>query len=298
MTNLIDTTPRKLADGMQIGPLGYGCWRLVNMPVKDARARIEQALESGMNLIDTADVYGLDWGGTAFGSAESLLGDVLADAPALRGQMVLASKGGIIPGVPYDSAYLEQACNDSLRRLGVDRLDLYQVHRPDLMNHPEETARVLENLVSSGRVRALGVSNYTPAQASALMAYLPDQMVSQQPEYSALHLDPLFDGTFDLCMQHKQLVLAWSPLAGGRLVTGDGVPNALRDVLKALAEREGVDVAAICFAFVLAHPARPVALVGSITPANIAGATRALGVTLDRRDVYQIIEASMGVSLP
>ena len=75
-----------------------------------------------MNLIDTADVYGLDWGGTAFGSAEELLGEVLQDAPGLREQMVLASKGGIIPGVPYDSAYLEQACDDSLRRLGVDCL--------------------------------------------------------------------------------------------------------------------------------------------------------------------------------
>jgi predicted oxidoreductase len=298
MRNLIDTSPRDLGDELSVGPLGYGCWRLVNMSVADARARIEQALSSGMNLIDTADVYGLDWGGTAFGSAETLLGEVLADAPDLRGEMVLASKGGIIPGVPYDSAYLEQACDDSLRRLGVEQLDLYQVHRPDLLCHPEETARALERLKSSGKVRELGVSNYAPHQTSTLMSYLPGAIVSQQPEYSALHLDPLFDGTFDQCMQHRQLVLAWSPLAGGRLASGTDGPEALREVLRELAEREGVDLASIALAFVLAHPARPVVLVGSTNPEHMARATRCLGVRLDRADVYRMIEASMGESLP
>ena len=93
MTNLIDRHPRTRADDLKIGPLGYGCWRLVNMPISDARARIEQALSCGMNLIDTADVYGLDWGGNAFGSAEVLLGEVLKESPGLRERMVLASKG-------------------------------------------------------------------------------------------------------------------------------------------------------------------------------------------------------------
>ena len=86
MTNLVNKSPRQLGSELNLGPLGYGCWRLVNMPVADARARIEQALSCGMNLIDTADVYGLDWGGTAFGSAEELLGKVLVDALLLQYQ--------------------------------------------------------------------------------------------------------------------------------------------------------------------------------------------------------------------
>jgi predicted oxidoreductase len=298
MKNLIEPSIRALGAELQVGPLGYGCWRLVNMPVVDAQARIELALASGMNLIDTADVYGLDWGGTAFGSAETLLGQVLAAAPGLRDQMVLASKGGIIPGVPYDSAYLEQACNNSLQRLGVEQLDLYQIHRPDLLCHPQETARVLEGLMASGKVRAVGVSNYSPSQTRALMSYLPQGIVSQQPEYSALHLDPLFDGTFDQCMEYDQTVIAWSPLAGGRLASGQDIPAALAKVLRELAEREGVDQATIGLAFVLAHPARPVALVGSINLERIANATRALDVTLSRADVYRIMEASLGESLP
>jgi len=298
MTNLVSDSPRQLADDISVGPLGYGCWRLINMSVGDARGCIEAALDNGMNLIDTADVYGLDWGGTAFGSGEELLGQVLNDAPVLRDRMVLASKGGIIPGVPYDSAYLETACEASLRRLGVEQLDLYLIHRPDMLTHPEETARVLQNLKQSGKVRTLGVSNYLPSQTEALMSYLPGEIVCQQPAFSALHLDPLFDGTFDQCMQHKQLIMAWSPLAGGKLATSQDVPAALVEVLQSLAEREGVDQATISLAFVLAHPANPVALIGSIDRDRIAQAKQALDVTLERKDVYQIIEASMGESLP
>ncbi|MEM8768727.1 MAG: aldo/keto reductase, partial [Pseudomonadota bacterium] len=245
MSNLIDPNPRRLGDSLEVGPLGYGCWRLVNMPANDAQLRIERALENGMNLIDTADVYGLDWGGTAFGSAETLLGEVLASAPGLRERMVLASKGGIIPGVPYDSAYLATACEDSLRRLGVEQLDLYQVHRPDLLTHPQETARVLEGLKTSGKVRELGVSNYTPSQTQALLSYLDDGIVSQQPEYSALHLDPIFDGTFDQCMAYGHLVLAWSPRGGGRHAGragrdgGEDVPAAQADAHRKKAQRAG-----------------------------------------------------------
>ena len=298
MTSLVDQSQRALGNNVRISPLGYGCWRLVNMPMTEARERIEHVLAHGMNLIDTADVYGLDWGGTAFGSAEELLGEVLKDAPGLRDQMVLASKGGIIPGVPYDSANLEQACNDSLRRLGVECLDLYQIHRPDMLTHPEETARVLQRLKDSGKVRAFGVSNYTTDQTSALMAYLPGEIISQQLQYSALHLDPLFDGTFDQCMQHQQTLLVWSPLAGGRLGDPSTMPDGLVSVLQTLAEREGVDLPTIGLAFVLAHPARPVALLGSLNLERLTLAQQALRVQLDRADVYQVIQAAVGGSLP
>ena len=298
MTSLVDQSQRALGNNVRISPLGYGCWRLVNMPMTEARERIEHVLAHGMNLIDTADVYGLDWGGTAFGSAEELLGEVLKDAPGLRDQMVLASKGGIIPGVPYDSANLEQACNDSLRRLGVECLDLYQIHRPDMLTHPEETARVLQRLKDSGKVRAFGVSNYTTDQTSALMAYLPGEIISQQLQYSALHLDPLFDGTFDQCMQHQQTLLVWSPLAGGRLGDPSTMPDGLVSVLQTLAEREGVDLPTIGLAFLLAHPARPVALLGSLNLERLTLAQQALRVQLDRADVYQVIQAAMGESLP
>lgn len=261
---------------------------------------IEAALAAGMNLIDNADVYGLDWGGTGFGDNEVILGKVLADAPELRDQMVLATKGGIIPPTPYDSSpdYLRTACDDSLRRLGVDTIDLYQIHRPDLFTHPADVAATLTELREAGKIREVGVSNHTPAQADALQAHLPFAIASDQPQFSITHLDPVRDGTFDRCMREGVTPLAWSPLAGGSLATGEGLAPEVLSILDELAERESVTRAAIAVAFVLAHPSRPVALLGTQNPARLTELSAAMSVTLTRDDVYRIIPAVEGVPLP
>lgn len=268
--------------------------------VGDAQAMIEAALAAGMNLIDNADVYGLDWGGTGFGDNEVLLGKVLAAAPRLRSEMVLATKGGIIPPTPYDSsaAYIEKACDDSLRRLGVDVIDLYQIHRPDLFTHPAEVAAVLVKLKEAGKIVEVGVSNHTPAQTDALQAHLPFPIATDQPQFAMTHLEPLRDGTLDRCMREGVTPLAWSPLAGGSLATGDGLDPALLAIIDELAERESVSRAAIAVAFVLAHPSRPVALLGTQNPARLAELSEATSVTLTRADVYRIIPVVEGVPLP
>ena len=304
LPSLVDAGARSLGFDddaeLEVGPLAFGCWRFVGSDVASAQELIEAALDLDMNLIDTADIYGRGHGGGGFGESEELLGKVLAAAPGLRDRMVLATKGGIREGVPYDSspAYLTQACDDSLRRLGVDVIDLYQVHRPDLLAHPLDVAETLDALVDAGKVRAVGVSNHTPAQVAALAEYLEAPLVSTQPEYSAVHLAPLRDGTLDQAMQEGLAVLAWSPLAGGRLATGDGIRPELLTVLDQLAAREGVDRAAIALAFVLSHPSSPVAIVGTQQVARLREAARSLLVHLDRVDCYRIIEASEGVALP
>ena len=261
---------------------------------------LEAALDAGLALVDTADVYGLDWGGSGFGACEELLGRVLAGAPGLRDRMVLATKGGIVPPVPYDSSptALRAACEASLRRLQTDVIDLYQVHRPDMLSHPADVAATLAALREEGKIRAVGVSNHTPDQVAALAAHLPFPLTSNQPEYSAVHLAPLRDGTFDACMRDGVTPLVWSPLAGGRLATGEGVTPDLLAALDGIAEREDVDRATVALAFALAHPSRPVAIIGTQRPERIADAVRALDVTLDRSDVYRIIQASEGRPLP
>lgn len=298
--NLVKTQPRSIGSLPPVGPLSFGLWRYTNPDVAAAQALLETALDAGMNLIDNADVYGFDWGGTGFGTVEENLGRVLAVAPHLRDRMVLATKGGIMPPIPYDSspAYLRSACEASLQRMGVEVIDLYQIHRPDLLAHPADVAATLTALRDEGKIREVGVSNHTPAQVAALAAHLPFPIASNQPEFSALHLDPMRDGTFDACMGSATIALAWSPLGGGRLATGDGVRPELLEVLDSLAAREGVDRATVAIAFVLAHPAAPVAIIGSQNPARIAGTTAALDVELTRTDVYAIIQASEGVPLP
>lgn len=299
-TGLVDGSMRRLGELGEVGPLAFGTWRFVHGDISAARAALHAALDTGMRLVDTADVYGLDWGGAGFGAVEELLGAVLGEDPGLRDRIVLATKGGIVPGVPYDSSpgYLRQACEASLRRLGVDHVDLYQLHRPDLFTHPATVAEALGELRSAGLVREVGVSNHTPTQHDALAAHLPFPLMTTQPELSLVHLAPMRDGTLDRCMREGTVPLAWSPLGQGALVTGDGVPPALVAVIDELAGREGVDRAAVAVAFVLAHPSRPVAIVGSQDPARIRALGTATAVHLTRADVYRLIEASEGVPLP
>ncbi|NND76193.1 MAG: aldo/keto reductase [Ilumatobacter sp.] len=300
MTSLVNAGPRQLGALPEVGALGFGLWRYTNTDVASSQAVLESALDAGMNLVDNADVYGFDWGGTGFGQVEEILGTVLAAAPHLRDRMVLATKGGIVPPIPYDSSpdALRDACEASLRRMGVDTIDLYQIHRPDMYAHPAAVAATLTELRDAGKLREVGVSNHTPAQVAALQAHLPFAIVANQPEFSAAHLDPLRDGTLDQCMERGIVPLAWSPLAGGALATGDGVDPALLAVIDELAARENVERSQIAMAFVLAHPSAPIAIVGSQNAQRITDSVQALNVHLDRSDVYAIVQASEGVPLP
>lgn len=287
--------------GLRVSRLAWGMWRLRGDDVAASRSLVEVALETGINFLDTADIYGFN-GRDGFGDAERLLGRVFAADPGLRRQVVLATKGGIIPGVPYDSSasYITRACEDSLQRLGVDCIDLYQVHRPDVLTHPAELARTLESLVASGKARAVGVSNFTPAQTAALIAHMTLPLASTQPEFSPLTLEPLHDGTLDLAMQHGVSVLAWSPLGGGRLVAAEDDRQAQRIALEldAKAERHGVTRAAAAYSWVMAHPAGVIPIVGSQQPERIRAAAAADRVCWTREEWYRVLVASRGSPLP
>ena len=289
------------ATDLRVSRLGWGMWRFQGDDLGHARALVDAALEAGINLFDTADIYGFN-GRDGFGDAEILLGRLFATDPGLRRQMVLASKGGVVPGVPYDSSadYLVAACEASLRRLGTDHLDLFQVHRPDVLTHPAEVARALEALVTSGKVRAVGVSNYSPAQLAALVAHLHIPLASIQPEFSPLMLEPLTDGTLDLAMQHRISVLAWSPMAGGRLGDPGDDERAQRVCaeLDRQAQRCGVSRAVATYAWIMAHPAGIIPIVGSQQASRIREAAAAHQVKWTRADYYRVLVAATGVALP
>lgn len=288
--------------GASVGPLAWGMWRFGGDDVVAAQTRVEAALDAGMDLLDTADVYGPD-NGEPFGAAEALLGRVLRAAPRLRERMVLATKGGIELGTPYNSSrrYLIQACEASLSRMGVERVDLYQIHRPDTLAHPAEVARALEDLRTSGKIAEAGVSNHTPAQTGALQALLPFPLASVQPELSALAIDPLSNGVLDQAMERDMLVLAWSPLGQGRLASpdaGDAQVQATVQALDVVAHAQGVSRTAAAYAWILAHPSRPVPIVGTQQPQRIREAADALKVSFSRPEWYAVLTAARGEPLP
>jgi predicted oxidoreductase len=277
-------------------------WRLQPEDPKLTETKINAALESGITLFDTADIYGVGTEG-GFGAAETQLGRVLAGKPALRRAMTIATKGGIVLGVPYDSSarYLVSACEASLRRLDIEQIDLYQVHRPDSLAHPAEVASAFEHLRRSGKIRAAGVSNYTAAQTRALQAHLPFALASIQLEFSAMATAPLTDGTLDLAAECGLAVLAWSPLAGGRLLDsapGDARAAAVAATLDRLAAAYGVSRMVVALGWLLAHPTRPVPIIGSQNPDRIREAMTALKVKMERKDWYAVLTAARGSPLP
>ncbi len=288
------------AGGPEVSSVAWGMWRFSGDDVRAAEARVNAALEAGVTLFDTADIYGPD-NNEPFGAAEALLGQVLKRNPTLAGRMVIATKGGISMGVPYDSSagYLTAAIDASLQRMGVDHVALWQIHRPDMLTHPAETARALEEAHKAGKIGAIGVSNFSPSQVEALAAHSPLPIVSSQPEFSPLAIAPLTNGVLDQALARGLTVLAWSPLGQGRL--GDPQDDRARAVAAALdtkAAEGGVSRAAAAYSWIMAHPARPIPIVGTQQPARIAEIPDAYTPRWTRADWYAVLVASMGEPLP
>ncbi len=286
-----------------IGRLAYGCWRFAGASLADSQAKIEAALEIGVVLIDTADIYGSRDGG--IGASESALGELIETQPGLRDQLVVATKGGVSPPHPNNSckSYLVGACEASLRRLKIETIDLYLIHRPDLLTSHREVADALSELRQSGKIGAAGVSNYSVSQTRALQSQLDFPLVATQPEISPLAIGPLLDGTLDQAQELALTPLAWSPLAGGQLVqemtaVTDPKTRRVRAEIERIATANGCGRDAVILAWLMAHPAGIVPIIGSQNPQRIRSAGAAYGVKMTRRDWYAVLEASRGEKMP
>lgn len=284
---------------ISVSALAWGMWRFAGSEA-DATRVVHAALDSGITFFDTADIYGFDGQG-GFGDAEALLGRVMAADRTVRDRIVLATKGGILPPLPYDSSakYLTRAIDASLARLGVDRIDLWQIHRPDILTHPEEVARALGDALDSGRVAAVGVSNMTVSQIATLQQFLDAPIVSTQPEMSPLTITSFTNGELDQAMAMDMAVMAWSPLGGGRIAE----PVSDRELkvaaeLDRVATQFAVGRTATAYSWLMAHPAGIIPIIGSQNPARIAEAVDAFKVRWTRQDWYAVLVASRGERLP
>jgi predicted oxidoreductase len=283
---------------------------------KKAIAAFEAALDAGITLFDHADIYG----GTA---CESIFKDCLAAVPGSRKRIVIATKVGIRSGY-YDHSpeYIRQSIRGSLDRMGIEYADIYQLHRPDPLTHPADTASALDALVDEGMVRYVGVSNYYPHQVLALKRYLRAPIVSNQIDLSLLRLDPLYeghagapgspggfgDGVLDQCLELSITPLAYSPLgkaflSGHKQVLADHPKRdqiartvaALRELADAY---DGATPTQLALAWLLRHPAGIVPLVGSNDPEHIREAAGAARIELSRTDWYALWVASRGERVP
>jgi predicted oxidoreductase len=268
------------------------------------------AFEAGYTLFDTADIYCL-------GVCEEVLGQALREVAGLRDGVLVATKCGIrfggdpTPGAPhrydFSAEHIIGSCEGSLRRLGVETIDLYQLHRPDLLMDPAEVAAAFDRLHRSGKVRTFGVSNFLPSTLAALQSACAVPLVVNQIEVHLGRLDPFHDGTLDQCLERRITPLSWSPLAGGWLGTGRELKpddphrelrQRVRDVLDATAGDHGVSRTVVALAWLLRHPSGIVPIVGSNNPAHLRDAAGADAVDLSREEWYRILLAARGKALP
>jgi len=301
---------------VEIGAVALGTSRLVGASLDATIDLLEAAADAGVTLIETADVWGFDLDGATdaspdgepgsvgpgFGAVEELLGQVFVEVPDLRNRLVLSTKGGVFPPLPYDSSadYLRQACEASLYRMGVDVIDLYQVHRPDLLAHPEEVAEVLTDLRAAGKVREVGVANHSSSQIQALQSFLDFPLVSAQMRFSALQLGALVDGTLDLAMEFGLTPLAWSPFGGGDLV---GVPKGKKAVVVAevcdrIAAEQDTTRAAVLLAWLMHHPAGVIPIVATSSVVHLRECAAAAEVGFSRQQWYEVLIAARGQAMP
>lgn len=299
--------------------LAYGCWRLAGTwepsevtPEREAqgvKAAIA-AYEAGYTLFDLADIY-------CHGVAETILGQALRQVPEMRSRIVIATKCGIraagdpVPDAPYrydfSSHHIIRSCEQSLKRLGIEVIDLYQLHRPDFLCDPQEVAGAFGDLKKAGKVREFGVSNFLPSQVTALQKACPMPLLVNQVEISLVRLDCFQDGTLDQCLADKITPLAWSPLGGG-VLAGGATPSAagssksnlkaLLKVVDAVAKAHGVSRSVVALAWLLKHPAQIVPIIGSTNPERIRESVKADSVELSREDWYRLLTAARGERLP
>ena len=284
---------------ISLSRLVYGMWRLgddADTSPAHVRAKIDACLAQGITTFDQADIYG---GYTA----ETILGAALRAAPSLRGQMEIVTKCDIVAPVGrhaaarvkhYDTsaAHIHASVEASLREMAIETIDLLLIHRPDpLMDH-HETGAALDALVASGKVRAVGVSNFRPWDVRLLQSAMNNRLATNQIELSLTAREAFTNGDVAFHQEQGQPIMAWSPLAGGRLLAEADSP--LRDRLATIGAAHGTDWSAVAVAWLLRHPARILPVLGTNNPARIAGISDALKVQIDRVTWFELYSLALG----
>jgi len=285
--------------GPELSRIVAGMWRMNEwgMSVEERIAFIERCIELGVTSFDHADIYG-DYG------VEGVFGETLRAQPALRDRMQLVSKCGIklisqkrpqhgIQHYDTTAAHIIASCEESLRQLGTDHLDLLLIHRPDPLMDFDEIAEAFTRLQQAGKVRHVGVSNFTRHQFECLNRRVP--LATNQVEFSPVYTAPMFDETFDGMQDLRIAPMVWSPLGGGRLFTSnDARALEVRRVIQEIADSLQQPFGSVLFAWIMQLPSRPIPLTGSGRFEAIREAVAGTRIQLERGDWFRILRAARG----
>jgi aryl-alcohol dehydrogenase-like predicted oxidoreductase len=300
--------------GLQVSRVCFGTWQFGGdwgaVERDEAKAAVRAALDSGVTFFDTAQAYG-------FGDSEGLLAEALGD-DIHRDDVIVATKGGLRPtgdGIERDAspAFLREGVEHSLKHLGVEAIDLYQVHWPDRSTSFEETGAALKELRDEGKIRHVGVSNFSPAEMEELSRTI--EVETDQPPYNLFNRD-IEDDVLPYCIEHDIGLLVYGPLSHGLLsgrfdpstlagddwrrghapFEGEALERNLEAVqrLTEFAEQRGHTVAQLAVAWLLAQRGVHVAIVGARRPAHVEGIAPAADIDLTDDDLAEIEELAAG----
>lgn len=293
----------EFGETLSLSRLIYGMWRLgddKDTSPRHVQAKVEACLAQGISTMDQADIYGGY-------QAEEIFGHALQAAPHLRAQVEIVTKCDIIAPVGRHSAarlkhydtsatHIRQSVENSLRLMRIETIDLLLIHRPDpFMNH-YETGEVLDQLINSGKAKAIGVSNFKPHDWTLLQSAMKNQLATNQIEISVLANEAFTNGDIAFLQERGIPPMAWSPLAGGMLFSEENLQ--LSALLKGKADDAGVDIGAVAVAWLLAHPAQIMPVLGTNNLERIRHITDALKLNMDRTEWFEIYQAANGVEVP
>lgn len=282
-------------NGPSVSPVIYSFWRALEDPdgisYRTVQAKLQACLDLGITTYDHADIYGNY-------QVEELFGKAIKESGIKRDEIVISTKCGIniedktrpeFRTRHYDnsSEHIIKSVERSLKNLATDYIDILLLHHHDFLFDADETASTLTTLVKRGLVKHVGVANFTVHQHQLLQSRLSIPIITNHLELNLLNIKSLTDGTIDFIKQQYSRPLAWSPLAGGKLLDkNDESTHNIRATLKRIAEKYNINEEQLAIAWLLKLGALPI--VGSNSLTRIKNATSAVNVNIDKQDWYEI----------
>ena len=288
----------KINENIDFSQIIYGMWRLADGEINDAKSvtdKINLCLDQGITTFDQADIYG-DY------SAEALFGIALKEDKSLRNKIEIVTKCGIVapcgkyadvPVKYYDTSkkHIDASVNASLKNMNIDYIDMLLIHRPDPYMDHDETGQALDTLIKSGKIGAVGVSNFKPYDWELLQSTMVNKLHTNQIELSLQSIDAFSNGDVAFHQKNASPIMAWSPLGGGKLMIES---NQLTNKMDQIGSHYNVDRAAVAISFLLSHPANIIPIMGTNNIDRISRISDALKVKMDRITWFELYTAALG----
>lgn len=292
----------QLTPDFSISRIVHGHWRLNdwNLNPQELLTFSKKAIELGVTTIDHAAIYG-DY------SCEKRFGEALKLDPRFREKIEIVTKCGLnlisskfperaIKHYDFSYQHIVSSAENSLKQFGIEQIDVLLLHRPSPLYNPHEVARAFTDLKNAGKVAHFGVSNFSPQQFSTLNSFLTDKLITNQIELSPYNLEHFDNGNIDFLIQNNVKPMAWSPLAGGKLLTetNEKAVRIQKVLAKIAKQKNDAAIEEIAYSWLLKHPVEIIPIVGSGKFERLAYAVKALQIDLSTEEWFEIYQAITG----